>query len=119
MKELRRQSREIINFYLQIKDRNTDELLGYLLDVNDGGLLMQTHEELNDVGALYPIRLMLRDSLEGHETLDLDARLIWSRKQPGSVFNHSGFELVKVDEASQKVIHALVQRFGLDVSETG
>lgn len=112
--ESRRQNREIINYYLQVIDRERDQLLGYLLDVNEHGLLLQSHGGLPGRGESHALRLLLREPLEGQEYLDVDARLVWSRKQPASVFHHSGFELRAVSDDTRKVIRALMARFGIN-----
>lgn len=122
MTESRRQNREIINYYMQVIDRQDDALLGYLLDVNEHGLLLQSHGGLPRRGESHDLRLLLRDPLEGHGHLDVKARLVWSRKQPASVFHHSGFELRNLDDETSKVIRALMARFALgekDADTTG
>lgn len=119
MTDLRRQNREIVNYYLQVVDREQNVLLGYLLDVNEHGLLLQSHGALPDRGERRALRMLLRDPLEGHEHLDVNARLVWSRKQPASVFHHSGFEFRDLDDETRKVIQALMNRFSLGEPETG
>lgn len=119
MTDSRKQNREIVNYYLQVIDRERNILLGYLLDINEHGLLLQSHGALPDRGERRALRLLLRDPLEGHEHMDINARLVWSRKQPASVFHHSGFEFSNLDDETRKVILALMNRFSLGEESAG
>ena len=113
MADSRRQNREIINYYLQVMDGDNNVLLGYLLDVSENGLLLQSHEPLSEPGHVCNLRLVLRQPVDGESELNVAARAVWSRKQPGSVFHHSGFEFQDPDARARRVIQHLMEQFAI------
>lgn len=116
MAEARRQEREIINYYLPTFDRRSGSLLGYLVDITEQGLMLQTHDQLAPDQDI-ELRLQLKEPLDGADHILLEARVVWSRKQGTAIFFHTGFEFRSIEEDQRRLVNMLIKSYRLDMPE--
>lgn len=114
MGEARRRTREVINHFLPTYDLRNGLLLGYLVDITDQGLMLQSRDLLKP-GTDYELRLQLKERLGGTDHLQLKARVIWSEPVANAVFNRAGFRLTEVDPDQQRLVDALIRTWRLEV----
>ncbi|MGD8710850.1 MAG: PilZ domain-containing protein [Ectothiorhodospiraceae bacterium] len=115
MKDARRRPRDVVDQFLPVIHRKTGELIGYLTDVTvDGGMVES--EEPPAEGALYPLRMELAESIAGENTIDVDARCVWIRKDRNAIFHYCGFEFHDADPDTREKISELAERYRLTVS---
>jgi Tfp pilus assembly protein PilZ len=115
MGEARRRTREVINHFLPTYDLRNGLLLGYLVDITDQGLMLQSRDLLKP-GTDYELRLQLKERLGGTDHLQLKARVIWSEPVANAVFNRAGFRLTEVDPDQQRLVDALIRTWRLEAA---
>ena len=107
----RKLSRRHLIVYLRVYDRDSDILLGHLVDITSGGLMLMSEEEI-PVDRVCRLRI---DVGEGHGWrgyLDLDARSIWSRRDVNPSYVDTGFEFLDPSERALAAIESLILDLG-------
>lgn len=115
MKDARRRPRDVVDKFLPVHHRETEELIGYLTDVTvDGGML----ETVDPVGEeFFPLRIELADEINGSRHIDVDARCVWTRKDRNAIFHNSGFEFQDISPEARSRIAELAERYRLNISK--
>lgn len=115
MKDARRRPRDVVDKFLPVHQRETDELIGYLTDVTVDGGMLETTDPLGE-GNFFPLRIELSDEISGSNHIDVDARCVWTRKDRNAVFHHSGFEFQDITPDARSRIAELAERYRLSMS---
>lgn len=106
----RRQTRKRVGTVLRLFDRSSGMNLGRLANISLDGLKLESRTEL-PVGRVYPISMILPETLAGSNTLSFDAQAVWCR--PGEVTDdfRVGFRIVKIGENDLKVLIQLIEKY--------
>lgn len=112
MKDFRRRPRDVLDQYLPVVDRDTDELVGYLTDVTVDGGMLQSEEPIEE-NRTFRLRMELDEEIQGSNHIDVDALSKWCRKERNAVFHNSGFEFRDVSEENRARIAELAERYRL------
>ncbi|WP_440997509.1 PilZ domain-containing protein [Arhodomonas sp. SL1] len=113
MRDARRHQRTVVDRFLPVHDGRTDELIGYLTDINIDGGMIETSMPL-DVDGIYHLRIDLNDEpVEGARQVEFNARCIWVRKEKNAVFHHVGLELVDVPPHTRRLLQAIAEHYHL------
>jgi len=112
MKDARRRSRHVVDRFLPVYERATDQFLGYLTDVNIGGGMIESREEIAESSDM-ALRIDLSEPIDGIATIDVAARCVWTRKPRNNYFHCAGFEFQNLDTEQQKRIETLAERYRL------
>ncbi|MDN5871133.1 MAG: PilZ domain-containing protein [Nitrococcus sp.] len=114
MKDARRRPRDVVDKFLPVFHRETEELIGYLTDVTiDGGMLETTDPSEEK---FFPLRIELAEEISGSRYIDVDARSVWTRKDRNAVFHNSGFEFQNISPEARTRIAELAERYRLSIS---
>lgn len=111
MSDRRTLHRRHLIYYLKVFERDTDELLGHLVDITEEGLMIVSdypHEE----GKLLKMKMLLPREIEGREQIEFDARTMWCRKDVNPSLFGVGFKFEYVDILSRQIIFELIHEFG-------
>ena len=98
-------------YYLKIFDRNTDELLGHLVDITEEGLMIVS-ETCYETGLLVNMKMLLPREIEGKEVIEFDAKSMWCRKDVNPSLFGVGYKFEYVDVLSRQIIFELIHEFG-------
>lgn len=108
MKDRRALKRRHLVFYLRVFDRNTNQLIGYLVDITPEGIMVMSENPI-ETDTTYQLRMVFPIEILGRKELNFDATSIWCKKD---VFYDAGFELVDTSREQVGVIKHLIDRFG-------
>ena len=108
MQEKRQQPRIRPGVKINVYDRNTDELFGYLADISAGGIMLIGEKSITRDG-LYQLRIELPVEIEGEHEIAFDAESMWCRSDPESYYSKAGFKLSNLTEKDQKIIEEFIK----------
>ena len=93
MIEQRREARTHLLYYLRVFDRETDTLLGHVVDVSKSGLLITSHQPLEDKRTY---RLAVEDvGITDHlGTVNVDAECRWCKVDDEVELVDAGFSIL-------------------------
>lgn len=111
MSDRRTLHRRHLIYYLKVFERDTDELLGHLVDITEEGLMLVS-ENCAEEGRLVKMKMLLPREIEGKEQIEFDARSMWCRKDVNPSLFGVGFKFEYVDVLSRQIIFELIHEFG-------
>jgi hypothetical protein len=111
MEERRRLHRRHILFYSRVFDRKTGVFLGYLGNMNEGGLMIISEEPI-PVDETFLLRIDLPEDIYSTTVLNFEAKSVWSRKDIDPNFYNTGFQLVEITEEGKEIINQIVEDYG-------
>ncbi len=111
MSDRRTLHRRHLIYYLKVLDRNTDELLGHLVDITEEGLMIVS-ETCYEQGPLMKMKMLLPREIEGKEEIEFDARVMWCRRDVNPSLFGIGYKFEYVDVLSRQIIFELIHEFG-------
>ncbi len=76
MSDKRREERNQLASYLNVFDRNTDLLLGYMADFSSEGIMLVSKMPIQ-IGLIYPCRAILTKMVAGQGQVIFDAESRW------------------------------------------
>ena len=111
MDERRRVSRRHILFYSRVFDRKTGIFLGYLGNMNEGGLMIISETPL-EVNQNYLLRIDLPEDIYSKSVLNFEAKSVWSRLDVDPNFHNTGFQLSEISDDSKDIIAQIIEDYG-------
>ncbi|MCR4422465.1 MAG: PilZ domain-containing protein [Spirochaetales bacterium] len=106
----RKYTRRHLIFYLRIFDEN-DILLGYLLDISEGGILMMSETEIPEEKQL-KLKLKLPKEINEGDTLHFTGIVKRISKDINESFYDIGIQIVEKDKKYSEILHKLVEFCG-------
>lgn len=111
MAEHRKFKRRHLIYYLQVREQETDEFLGYLIDISYEGMLLMSQSPL-EVGKLYKLKIMLPDDGGEKKTLVFEGESKWCNNEYNPDFYDTGFRLQNVAMEDFKDIYSVIDKLG-------
>ncbi|MEJ5272838.1 MAG: PilZ domain-containing protein [Spirochaetota bacterium] len=106
----RKYERRHLIFYLRIFDEN-DILLGYLLDISEGGILMMSENDIPE-GKELKLKLKLPKEINEGDTLQFKGVVKRVSKDINENFYDIGLQIVEKDKKYSEILHKLVEFCG-------
>ena len=106
----RKYTRRHLIFYLRIFDEN-DILLGYLLDISEGGILMMSETEIPEEKQL-KLKLKLPKEINEGDTLHFTGIVKRISKDINESFYDIGIQIVEKDKKYSEILHKLIDFCG-------
>lgn len=106
----RKYERRHLIFYLRIFDEN-DILLGYLLDISEGGILMMSENDIPE-GKELKLKLKLPKEINEGDTLQFKGVVKRVTKDINENFYDIGLQIVEKDKKYSEILHKLVEFCG-------
>jgi c-di-GMP-binding flagellar brake protein YcgR len=110
MKEKRQHKRVNLIYYLEILDEKTDKLLGYLVDISNGGLMMISEEQMQ-AGMELQLKMCLPEVEYGNKAITFKANSRWSKLDVNPAFYASGHEFSEIGPVEAETVASLIERF--------
>ena len=98
-------------YYLHVYNQANNELIGHVVDITAEGLMI-IGETVQPVDQDFHLHMTLPSEIMGRESLDFDARSIWSRPDVDPTLFGTGFSLKDVDSEEGRIIRRLIKDFG-------
>jgi Tfp pilus assembly protein PilZ len=111
MEERRRLHRRHILFYSRVFDRKTGVFLGYLGNMNEGGLMIISENPI-EVGENFLLRIDLPEDIFSTTVLNFEAKSVWCRLDVDPNFQNTGFQLMDITEEGKEIIAQIVDDYG-------
>jgi c-di-GMP-binding flagellar brake protein YcgR len=106
----RKYTRRHLIFYLRIFDEN-DILLGYLLDISEGGILMMSETDIPE-GKELKLKLKLPKEINEGDTLHFTGIVKRISKDINESFYDIGIQIVEKDKKYSEILHKLIDFCG-------
>lgn len=106
----RKYERRHLIFYLRIFDEN-DILLGYLLDISEGGILMMSENDIPE-GKELKLKLKLPKEINEGDTLQFKGVVKRVTKDINENFYDIGLQIVEKDKKYSEILHKLIEFCG-------
>jgi len=113
MYERRKLKRRHLIYYLRVFDRETNQLVGHLVDLNASGVMLISVTPI-DADKVFRLRMSLPSRIGGKEEWVFDAKSRWCQKDINPDFYDTGFMLMNVAESDLEVIGNLIKGFGFN-----
>ena len=110
MDERRRLHRRHILFYSRVFDRKTGVFLGYLGNMNEGGLMIISEGAI-DVDRIFLLRIDLPEDIYSRTVLNFKAKSVWCRKDVDPNFHNTGFELIEISKNGKDIISQIIDDY--------
>ena len=102
MSDNRRWKRWQLIFYLRVFDKQTQQLLGHVVDITTNGMMLISDKPL-PIDKEYFVMLDIPDEEGGRRTVSLRTHSLWSKRDVNPDFFDTGFRLV--DPTPEAVHH--------------
>ena len=107
----RSMKRRHLIYYLRVINCDTEELLGFLVDITTRGFMVMSEKPIQ-TGRLFHLKILRASDAEEKQFLFFDARSKWSERSINSEFYDTGFELVNVTPDDFDEIEKIIDELG-------
>ena len=111
MIERRRLSRRHILFYSRVFDRKTGVFLGYLGNLNEGGLMIISETPI-EVNLVHLLRIDLPEDIFSKSMLNFEAKSVWCQLDVDPNFYNTGFQFDKITDENKDIITKIIDEYG-------
>jgi hypothetical protein len=112
MLEKRKLKRRHPVYYLKVVNRQTNESLGYLLDINVQGMMLAGKTALPAAETVYDVAIQLPSELNGEKAIFLKVVNLWSEFDPQLEKFKSGFHFQDSTAEEAEKIKLLIEKYG-------
>ncbi len=110
MSEKRKLKRRHLIYYLSVYDRNTEELVGQLVDITTEGIML-TSEKPMEPGVDLALKMNLPEEINGNNHITFDAKSLWCKKDVNPNFFAIGLEFIDISRREIRIIENLIYEF--------
>ena len=114
MSEKRKHKRIPLHYYLKVLESNSEEHIGYLIDVSEEGFKLLSEDHIPK-GSKLDCSLQLPDDLDGREEISFTAKSCWTGKDVNPDYYVSGFHIDDIEPDGVKVILSIIYHYGYKV----
>lgn len=112
-KEQRKLQRRHLIYYLTVIDTETDQALGFLVDITTNGIMLMSEAPI-ETGKVFHLKILLQTDLSEKQYLNFDARSKWCKNSINSDIYDTGFELLNVKVEEFKDIEEIIDSLGFN-----
>lgn len=109
--EKRKIKRRHLIYYLQVIDREQEQVVGYMVDITTNGIMLMSEKAI-EPGTVLPLKVLVQTDMTTKNYLDFDARCKWCRKSPNDISHDAGFELLNVSGTAFRDIEEIIEELG-------
>ncbi len=115
MGEHRKLKRRHLIYYLKVMDRDTGEILGFLVDITTQGIMIMSEQPIK-TGRTFHLQLLIPSDEDAAEKkyLRFDARSRWSERSINTDFYDTGLELININIEEFETIEKIIHELGFD-----
>jgi len=106
--ERRAYERYSVEFYLCVYNRDTDALLGHVVDISLGGMQLLSETPIAG-GELFRFRMDVSLESGRKEVVEFEARSIWQAEDLNPGFYNAGFQFQALSPAAMQNIQEIVE----------
>lgn len=109
--EKRHLHRRHLIYYLRLFDRDSNLLVGYLVDLSEDGLMIMNEEGMEQ-GRIYHLRMELPEEFFGKTEMTMDGEVRWVKPDVNPRFKVSGLALTRIAHEDQMLIEDMIDQYG-------
>ncbi|MBN2468350.1 MAG: PilZ domain-containing protein [Deltaproteobacteria bacterium] len=113
MPEKRKLKRRHLIYYLRVFDKNTDELIGHLVDITPEGIMLMSEKPLT-TKTVFQCWMILPGEVFGKNRLEFEAKSLWSKPDVNPDFFDTGLHLLNASDEDMYIINHLISDYGFD-----
>lgn len=111
MDERRRLNRRHMLFYSRVYDRKTGIFLGYLGNMNEGGMMIISETPI-EINLDFLLRIDLPDENYTQSVIDFEAKSVWCNEDIDPNFFNTGFQFLSISGESKEIIAQIIDDYG-------
>ena len=113
MNENRKFERRHLIFYLRVFNNDTNELIGYLVDITSEGVMFMSEKPI-EIKPDYSLKMILPENQTGKSFIKFRASCKWCKKDINPDFYVAGFQFEQIDRPDKDIIFELIDDFGFE-----
>lgn len=113
MAEKRRLKRRHLIFYLRVIEKDSNALLGFLVNITTQGIMMMSEAPLA-TGRIFHLKVLVDAEQVGEKYLEFKAVSRWCQPSVNSNFYDTGFELIDISATDLQGIQDVIEEFGFN-----
>ena len=114
MPEKRKHKRISLHYYMKVSESDSEEHLGYLIDVSKEGFKLLSEDHI-PTGTELSCTVHLPDDLKGWKELSFKAKACWSGKDVNPDYYASGYHIDEIEPDGETVIALIIHHYGYNV----
>ena len=111
MGQERQMKRRHLIYYLRVMDCETDQLVGFLVDISTKGLMVMSEQPI-PLGKNFHLKILRATDTDEIQYLFFDAKSRWCDRSLNSDFYDTGFELTNVGVDDFAEIEGIIDELG-------
>jgi hypothetical protein len=112
MRDKREFQRIHLIYYLLVFNRDTDQLVGHVVDIGVNGIKLMTKEPVKE-GIIFRFRMLLPSQMEDKSReICFNAKCVWSKEKLYSDFYGSGYQFQDISTEDIDILKDLIEQFG-------
>ena len=111
MSEQRHMKRRHLIYYLRVMNCDTDQLVGFLVDINTKGLMVMSEHPI-ELNKNFHLKILRATDDDEVQYLFFDAKSRWCDRSLNSEFYDTGFELTNVGLDDFAEIECIIDELG-------
>jgi len=109
----RKLKRRHLIYYLKVVDRDTGELLGFLVDITTQGIMIMSERPIKTAN-IFHLQILLPSEDDEKKYLNFDARTKWCERSINTDFYDIGLELMNVNVDEFDAIEKIISELGFN-----
>jgi hypothetical protein len=105
----RKEERKKLDVVLCVTDLHTGREVGCLVDISPVGMMLVSQTPI-PVNTVYQFSISLPMPINGEDSISFGAESLWNNMEEDSGHCWSGFQVIDISEAHQKVIELLIEK---------
>jgi hypothetical protein len=98
-------------YYLRVWDRKTKQLLGHIVDINTGGFMLISEQEIKPEQT-FDLEIRWNTPDDKNLKIEFQAESRWSSNDVNQDFFDTGFKLLGQDEKVLEPISEMIEEYG-------
>jgi hypothetical protein len=113
MSDRRHVKRRHLSYYLRVFERDSEQMLGYMMNVAPDGFMLLSDKPL-EVGKMWALRLNLPVEIMGKRQMEVEGQSAWCKPDPNPDFYYIGFQVLHPSWDEMMVIEQLADDLGMN-----
>jgi hypothetical protein len=109
--ERRKFKRRYLMYYSRVYNRQTGEVIGYMVDLTPEGAMIISEEPI-EVGKDFRLRIDMPEEISDKASLDFEATSVWCKPDIDPHFYGTGFRILNLLEQDINLIERMIQEYG-------
>jgi hypothetical protein len=98
-------------YYLRVWDKNSDKLLGHIVDINTGGFMLISEQQIESE-QVFDLEIHWKAPNDEEIKIQFKAESRWSSNDVNSAFYDTGFKLLGPSDDVLEPIKKMIEEYG-------